>query len=135
MIAMPFAIRSMQKLTEIDPDNFEAIVQRPQVSHSQDVTGQVSALTGQVSAISSEASARSAEGIEFELVKTGYPMQNVRCHCSESSIRLTGHVRRYFYLQIAIEIARRLAGGRRIDNEIEVDVCSGECPEDTDADF
>lgn len=120
MIAMPSAIRSMRELTQIDPADFEAIVQRPQVSRGQNATAHVSALS---------------EGIEFELVKTGYPMQNVRCQCSDSSVRLTGHVRRYFYLQIAIEVARRFAGGRRIDNEIEVDACAKECPDDTDGDF
>jgi hypothetical protein len=60
------------------------------------------------------------ESIEFALVKSGYPLQDVNCRCTESRLELTGYVWRYYYLQKTIEIARRLADGREIINRVNV---------------
>lgn len=64
--------------------------------------------------------AANCEAIEFAFLKSGYPLQNVRCDCHSSSIRLIGRVDRYFHLQVSIEIARRFSKGRQIVNEIIV---------------
>jgi hypothetical protein len=60
------------------------------------------------------------ESIEFALVKSGYPLQDVHCRCTESRLELTGYVWRYYYLQKTIEISRRFAEGREIINCVNV---------------
>lgn len=105
MIAMLSALSLPHPSTTFEINDFEVLVRGARHSESKKTTAQGSAMS---------------ELIEFELVRSGYPMHNVRCHCTESLVHLTGHVRRYYYLQTAIEIARRLANGRRIVNEIEV---------------
>lgn len=76
-----------------------------------------------ISASREQVSTREAalgESIEFALVKSGYPLQDVHCRCTESRLELTGTVWRYYYLQMTIEIARQLAGGREIINRVSV---------------
>lgn len=64
--------------------------------------------------------AAASEAIEFELMRSGYPLQNVEVACAESMLVLSGFVSRYFHLQVAIETARRRSFGRRIVSEISV---------------
>lgn len=54
------------------------------------------------------------------LLKTGYPLQHVRCWCDDRSLVLSGQVSRYFYAQMAQETANSLAEGRRVMTLIEV---------------
>ena len=56
-----------------------------------------------------------------ELVRAGYPKLNVQCYCDEQKLILSGSVKKFYHVQLAIEAARKLAGGRRIDVRIEVD--------------
>ncbi len=58
--------------------------------------------------------------VHVALTRTGYPLHHVRCWNDEETLTLTGFVTRYFYAQIALEIALRLANGRRIEAHIDV---------------
>lgn len=54
------------------------------------------------------------------LSQSRYPLRQVHCSCDERSLRLHGQVKRYYHLQMVIEIARLLADGRRIEMQIKV---------------
>jgi hypothetical protein len=54
------------------------------------------------------------------LAQSRYPLREIQCSCDNHSLRLQGRVRRYFHLQMAIEIARLFADGRRIEMQIEI---------------
>ena len=58
--------------------------------------------------------------IHLQLARSGYPLQHVRCWSDGQTLSLSGFVTRYFYAQIAVEIALKLANGRRIEVHIEV---------------
>ena len=58
--------------------------------------------------------------VYLALERSGYPLRNVRCWCDDQTLVLSGDVTRYFYAQQAVEAARRLATGRRIEVQIEV---------------
>ena len=58
--------------------------------------------------------------VYLALARSGYPLRNVRCWCDDQTLVLSGYVSRYFYAQQAVEAARRLAGGRRLEVQIEV---------------
>ena len=58
--------------------------------------------------------------VHLALSGSGYPLRNVRCRCDGDTLILSGFVTRYFYAQMALETARRLAGDRRIQIHIEV---------------
>ena len=57
----------------------------------------------------------------IELVRAGHPKLNVRCYCDDQKLILSGSVKKFYHVQLAIEAARKLAGGRRIDVRIDVD--------------
>ncbi len=54
------------------------------------------------------------------LARSGYPLQRVRCWNDDQTLALFGFVTRYFYKQMAVEVAQELANGRRIEVHIEV---------------
>ena len=58
--------------------------------------------------------------IEEKLLGSGFPLRDVRCHVTDSKIVLSGHVNRYYYLQMTLRIAFNLSEGRRIENQVEV---------------
>lgn len=58
--------------------------------------------------------------VHLALSSSGYPLQNVLCRCDGDALILRGFVTRYFYAQVALETARRLAGDHRIQIHIEV---------------
>lgn len=64
---------------------------------------------------------RTCEQVLNALNATGYPLKKLSCQCSDTNLTLNGRVTRYFYLQMAVQVARRLGGGRKIGLEIEVD--------------
>ncbi|WP_010584047.1 hypothetical protein [Schlesneria paludicola] len=58
--------------------------------------------------------------IQGGLARAGHRLNNVTCTVDATTLCLGGTVHRYFHLQQAIEIARRLAFGRRIDLQVAV---------------
>lgn len=52
--------------------------------------------------------------------KSCFPLHTLNCQCDAESLEITGAVERYYYVQMAIEIARRVAGSRRIEVAIQV---------------
>jgi|GEM_PF-3757995 len=56
----------------------------------------------------------------FQPSKSGDPLMNIRCHCDQQVVTLTGTVARFYHVQLAIEAARKIAEGRKIDVRIEV---------------
>lgn len=54
------------------------------------------------------------------LEATGYPLRHINCDNIDGCLTLTGSVSRYFYLQIAIETAKRICRSQRIDIRIDV---------------
>jgi hypothetical protein len=49
-----------------------------------------------------------------------FPLKNVECDYDDQAITLSGVVACYHHIQVAIELARPLAEGRRIDCQIKV---------------
>jgi hypothetical protein len=64
--------------------------------------------------------ANDADLIRAALLNSGYPVHHVDCWCDVDKVTLSGFVTRYYYLQVALETTRRLAGCRHIVNRIEV---------------
>ena len=58
--------------------------------------------------------------VHVALLRTGYPLRHIRCWSDEETLTLSGFVTRYYYAQIALETAMRLANGRRIETHIDV---------------
>ena len=58
--------------------------------------------------------------VHVALLRTGYPLHHIRCWSDEETLTLSGFVTRYYYAQIALETALRLANGRRIETHIDV---------------
>lgn len=58
--------------------------------------------------------------VHAELVGSGYPLQHVTCRCEGADLVLSGFVARYFHVQMALQAVRRVAGSRRIRNDILV---------------
>lgn len=58
--------------------------------------------------------------IEEALSTTTYPLGDVRCHVEQNQLILSGRVLRYYYVQLALRMAQRHCGGRKIVNQIEV---------------
>ena len=58
--------------------------------------------------------------VHVALLRTGYPLHHIRCWSDEETLTLSGFVTRYYYAQIALETALRLAKGRRIETHIDV---------------
>ena len=58
--------------------------------------------------------------VHAALLRTGYPLHHIRCSSDEESLTLSGFVTRYYYAQIALETAMRMASGRRIETQIDV---------------
>ena len=56
----------------------------------------------------------------FATTSSGYPLHHLHCWSDAQTVTLSGQVTRYFHLQLALEIAKRLANGRRIENHITV---------------
>ncbi len=61
-----------------------------------------------------------AEDVVRAFLNSGYPLHHVSCHVDDSKLVLHGQVNRYYYLQVAIQIALRMGEGRRIVNNVEV---------------
>jgi|GEM_PF-3966966 len=61
------------------------------------------------------------ELVSRALDKTGYPLDRIHCHCDQTHLTLSGHVSRYFYLQIAVRVARHFSQGRLIELQVAVD--------------
>lgn len=73
--------------------------------------------------------------LQRALVHSGYCLTNVHCEIESSTVHLFGFVKSYHALQMAIQIARKIAAGRRIQLEVDVvprlyedDVEDGETP-------
>jgi len=60
--------------------------------------------------------------LDARLNQCGYPLQNVKTLVDEHQITLDGHVSRYYYMQVVLQIAMRVCGGRQIVNNLDV-VC------------
>jgi len=146
MIKMPSPIRPQHALAQLEPEEFHSadaashyeietvdsiiasihsqaredrhvnFAPQPESARPKTVASQVIS-PGLV--VSTEETAIRVE-LELELLKSGYPLHHVSCHCDESTLLLSGHVRRYYYLQVTLQFAVRFAGGRRIVNRIEV---------------
>lgn len=58
--------------------------------------------------------------VHLALSSSGYPLHHVCCRCDGDTLILSGFVTQYFYAQMALETARRLAGDHRIQIHIEV---------------
>jgi hypothetical protein len=58
--------------------------------------------------------------VHLALSRSGYPLQNIRCWNDDQTVTLSGFASRYFYVQVAVEAARMVANGRRINAQIEV---------------
>ena len=61
-----------------------------------------------------------SDQVYLALARSGYPLQHVRCRCDDQTLTLSGYVTRYYYMQMAVEVAMALANGRRIGVSIEV---------------
>ena len=61
-----------------------------------------------------------SDQVYLALARSGYPLQYVRCWCDDQTLTLSGYVTRYYYIQVAVEVAMALANGRRIGVSIEV---------------
>ena len=61
-----------------------------------------------------------SDQVYLALARSGYPLQHVRCWCDDQTLTLSGYVTRYYYMQVAVEVAMALANGRRIGVSIEV---------------
>lgn len=58
--------------------------------------------------------------LDARMAQCGYPLQNVNSQVDEHQITLDGHVSRYYYMQVVIQIAKRVCGGRQIVNNLDV---------------
>lgn len=58
--------------------------------------------------------------IEFELRRSGYPLDRVHCEIGDSTLVLNGEVGRYYYIQITLKIVQKWSGGRKIVSELRV---------------
>ena len=59
-------------------------------------------------------------GIEEALTTAAHPLKNVECQVESTRLILSGRVRRYYHVQLAICMAQRHCAGRKIINQIEV---------------
>ncbi len=64
--------------------------------------------------------ASASENFTLMLKRAGYPLLNVVCRCDDRTLLLQGSVTRFYLVQIAIEAARIIAKGRKIEVQIEV---------------
>lgn len=61
-----------------------------------------------------------SEQVQTALRESGYPLKNIQCTADDFAVYLTGVVHRYFDLQMATAIVRRLKVGRQIELQIQV---------------
>lgn len=60
------------------------------------------------------------EALRESFVRSGYGLGELECIANESTIVLYGLVRRYFDLQMAINLTRKIAGKRQVILEVDV---------------
>jgi hypothetical protein len=61
-----------------------------------------------------------AEVVQLKFNELGCALMNVRCQCGDQRLEITGTVGRFYHLQMAIEAARKVAEGRRIEVQVKV---------------
>jgi hypothetical protein len=63
---------------------------------------------------------RLCERLDAAFATSKYPLRQIRSEMDGDSVALSGCVTRYFHMQMAIEITRRVACGRQVLLKIEV---------------
>ena len=104
-----FDLRSCFELTDIE----EAYLPMPPRIQPADPTDHRA-----VQNLSSSTSV--SELVHAALARSGYALHHIRCSCDDECVVLYGHASRYFHLQMALQVARLLADGRRIEMQIEI---------------
>lgn len=58
--------------------------------------------------------------LQRALAQSTYCLNDVRCEIDSATVHLFGVVKSYHALQMAIQIARKMAAGRRVELEVDV---------------
>lgn len=76
-------------------------------------------LNPHVAKLSSE-DAACIDQIQNALTGSPYPLNNVLCRLENSTVVLSGFVKRYYHVQVSLKIAGRFRGQRQIVSRIQV---------------